>query len=301
MARLVAVTGSRGYVGSHLCNQLAADPVTRVIPILRDSVPDLTGNGDRKSTNVAANPFIGVSAVVHAAGLAHDRGASSDDFDKANRELTVRVAQAASDAGVSRFVFLSTIGVNGSVTSERPFRETDIPRPNGAYAQSKLDAESALLAMSEKSDMKVVILRPPLVVGSAAPGNFGALIKAVDRGYPLPLGLVTGNRRSYIGLSNLLSAIELSTRVSLEHSEVLLVADNSPISTTKLLRVVAHTRGRPSRLIPVPPNVLRMGARALRKTDLLERLVEDLVVDNARAKAVLGWDPVVDIAQEVVD
>lgn len=290
----ILLTGSTGFVGRALTQVLVREG-SEVIAVARSE--DRIKNGgasaakayiepDLNATTDWRLPLMHTDVVIHCAALAHGE---PGDVRSTNVEGTLNLARQAADVGVRRFIFISSIGVNGS-SSSRPFTESDPPNPKGPYAQSKLEAEQALWSVQRETGLEIVIIRPPLVYGSQAPGNFGTLVRFVDKGLPLPLGSVR-NKRTLLGLDNLVDLI----RVCLEHpaaaNQVFLAGDGKDLSTTELLRGVARALGRPPRLIPVSPRLLRLGARILGKEAMAEQLLGSLQVDILKARDMLGWEP----------
>lgn len=297
----VLVTGATGFVGTALVERLTADGVPVVAAVRRDAwiggahtvaVGDI---GPRTDWRAA---LAGVDRVVHLAARAHVTSDQSADplfeFRKVNVEGTLALARQAAAAGVQRVVFVSSIGVNG-IRSERPFSETDTPVPVEPYAISKLEAEEGLMRLARQTGMEVVILRPPLVYGPDAPGNFGRLLKAVRRGVPLPLGAVRNNRRSLVALDNLVDLIAICIDYPAAANQVFLAGDGEDLSTSELLRRMAAAMGKPDRLLPVPENWLVLGFRLLGKGDLAQRLCGSLQVDISKAREQLGWNPPVSV------
>lgn len=252
--------------------------------------------------NVADN-LAGVDVVIHCAALAHVQSsglAGLEDFRSVNANGALKLAEVASKSGVKRFVFLSSIGVNGNQTTA-PFTEASVPHPHDAYAVSKFEAEQALLDLAAQTGMEVVIIRPPLVYGPGAPGNFGSLVRWVQRGLPLPLGAVH-NQRSLVALDNLVSLVLLCadrTRSPQAANQVFVVADGEDVSTSTLLRKVARAAGRRSRLLPVPASWLRAVASLLGKRAVADRLLGNLQVDATKARTLLGWRPVVTMDEQL--
>lgn len=241
----------------------------------------------------------GVDAVVHCAGRAHVLKDTAADplaaFRIVNVEGTLNLAQQAVVAGVKRFVFVSSIGVNGVQTAlGKPFSEADQPKPHNAYALSKWEAEQGLLRIADESGLEVVIIRPPLVYGFGAPGNFGSLMRAVQRGWLLPLGAVH-NQRSLVALDNLVAFIVTCISHPQAANQTFLVSDGQDLSTTELVRGTAHAAGVPVRLLPVPVWVLQAGATLLGKGDVVQRLCGNLQVDISKARQLLGWVPPVSV------
>ena len=216
------------------------------------------------------------------------------EYRKVNRDATLALARLAAQAGVKRFVFVSSIGVNGNLSTS-PFCENDEPHPHDAYSLSKYEAEQGLLAIAKETGLEVVIIRPPLVYGANAPGNFGSLVKWLKKGVHLPFGVVR-NARSSVALDNLVDFIALCAdpaRSPKAANEVFLVSDGVDVSTSDLLRKVAKACGVKSRLLPVPVGLMRFAARVLGKGAVADRLFGNLQVDSSKAHDLLGWKPVV--------
>lgn len=291
----VLLTGSSGFVGRSTMGRLLAEGAivrgaTRHPADLRTDIqsPSLGENAEwgplLKQTDI----------VIHAAARAHVLNESAGDPIKLFREVntagTLRLARQAAEVGVKRVLFLSSIGVNGT-QSIKPFTESDVPLPVEPYAVSKLEAEQGLMELSRETGMEVVIIRPPLVYGPSAPGNFGKLANAVRRGIPLPLGAVTQNRRTLVGLDNLVDLIVTCAYHPAAANQAFLAGDDEDLSTADLLRRMAKAFGVSPRLLPVPVPVLKAMARAAGKSGMVERLCGSLQVDITKAREVLGWKP----------
>lgn len=240
----------------------------------------------------------GRNVVIHAAARAHvlnDRAERPIDvFRAANTVGTLRLAEQSAKMGVQRFIFLSSVGVNGNCNC-RPFTEADEPAPQEPYAVSKLEAEQGLMQLAKFTGMEIVILRPSLVYGPGAPGNFGRLLEAVRRGFPLPLGAVTHNRRSLLALDNLVDMIVRCVVHPSAANQLFLVADNEDLSTADLLRRLACALEIPLYLPSVPLWILSAAATMLGKRDLMDRLCGSLQVDITKAKQLLDWTPPVSV------
>jgi nucleoside-diphosphate-sugar epimerase len=215
------------------------------------------------------------------------------EFREVNTDLTLALARSAAAAGVKRFVFVSSIGVNGLTSGDEPFGPEAVPNPQTPYAISKYEAEQGLRAISQETGLEVVVVRPPLVYGVGAPGNFRTLVTMLRRGWPLPLGAVTMNRRSYVALPNLVDLLVTVCDHPAAANQVFLVSDGEDLSTADLLRRLGRAMGRPVRLWPVPSGLLRLGARMLGRQDLAQRLLADLRVDIAKTRRLLSWSPLV--------
>jgi len=297
----VLVTGASGFIGRGLVAYLLARG-SEVVPVVRraSEIPNerVLNLEDRDAWCAALE---GCDSVVHLAGRAHVMRETATDpaqaFNTANVDNTLTVARYAAAAGVPRFVFLSTVKVNGESTQPgQCFHADDKPDPQDDYARSKLAAEEALFELSEKTGLEVVVIRPPLVYGPGVKGNFAQLIRWGTGRIPLPLGAID-NARSMIALDNLLQFMRLCADRAASPkaaNQVFLVADGPAVSTTQLLRNVAIAFGRGPWLVPVPGALLRWMARLLGKSDTADKLLGSLVVSDEKARALLGWKPSMD-------
>ncbi|MCW8860879.1 MAG: SDR family oxidoreductase [Rhodospirillales bacterium] len=295
----VLVTGATGFIGSALCAVLTAKGVTVVRALRRDGVEPLAGCedivvGEIGPDAVWKDALSGVDAVVHLAARVHVMNETAEDpaslYQGINTETTRILAATAAEAGVKRFIYLSSTKAQAEASGERALRETDPPAPVDAYGRSKLAAELALSAIAAKTAMNVVSLRPPLVYGAGVKGNFLRLLGLVDRGVPLPLDTAS-NRRSLVYLGNLVDAI---VRV-LEHpgpvNGAFFITDGAPSSTPQLIRDIAAALGKPARLFPVPSMLLRLAGRLTGKSDQVSRLLDSLEVDDSAFRKTFGWVP----------
>ncbi len=291
----VLVTGGNGFIGRRISYRLAADRIDVTGAVRSPTHVEWQVRSPSLDREADWRPLLrDRTVVVHTAGRAHllvDRAERPlDAFRAVNTAGTLRLAQQAVQMGVRRFVFLSSIGVSGA-NSVEPFTESDTPHPIEPYAVSKLEAEQGLMALSKEAGMEVVIIRPPLVYGPSAPGNFGKLANAVRRGIPLPLGAVTQNRRTLVGLDNLVDLIVTCAYHPSAANQVFLAGDDEDLSTADLLHRMAKAFGVSPRLLPVPVPVLKAMARAAGKSGMVERLCGSLQVDITKAREVLGWKP----------
>ena len=265
--------------------------------------------GEKESERAIKDVFGGVDVIVHAAARVHkmqDWSANPlAEFRKLNRDSTLALAGLAADAGVKRFVFLSSINVNGEETfpRRRPciFMPDDQFIPTDPYGLSKYEAEQGLQALAEKTGMEVVIIRPPLVYGPGVKANFASMIRWLRRGVPLPLGAVH-NKRSFVALDNLVSFIALCadrTRSPKAANQVFLISDGEDVSTTQLLRKVADALGKKQWLLPVPVVLMSFAARLIGKGDVANRLFGSLQVDSSKARDLLGWQPVITMDEQL--
>ena len=305
---MILVTGATGFVGRALvpalmtngCQIRALVRKSSSLPVeVEQVVVDL---GEIEGEGAA---FSGVDVVVHAAARVHmmqDRSASPlAEFRKLNRDTTLALAALAADAGVKRFVFLSSIKVNGEETfpQSRPciFKPDDEFIPTDPYGLSKYEAEQGLLALAKETGMEVVIIRPPLVYGPGVKANFASMINWLRRGVPLPLGAIN-NKRSFVALDNLVSFIALCAD-STESPQVFLISDGEDVSTTQLLRKVADALGMKPWLLPVPVGLMSFAAKLVGKGDVANRLFGSLQVDSSKARDLLGWQPVIRMDEQL--
>ncbi len=287
------ITGANGFVGGSLFKLLCHHgyPVTGVV---RGS----KNNTQIEIENIGADTnwgslLLGVSCVVHLAARVHVMNDTEADpltaFRAVNVDGTLNLARQAADAGVKRFIFVSSVKVNGERTeSGQAFSEADAPNPLDAYGQSKHEAEQGLRQIAAETGMEVVIVRPPLVYGPGVKANFAALMRAVQRSIPLPLGAVH-NQRSLVALDNLVDFIVTCINHPQAANQTFLVSDGQDLSTSELVRGMAKAAGVTSRLLPVPVWALQAGATLLGKGDAVQRLCGNLQVDISKARNLLGW------------
>lgn len=303
---MILVTGSSGFVGSAVCCELKLRGRCLLRAVRGHEISDdpavVVGDIDSKMDwSTALND---VGAVVHLAARVHQMCDTAVDplaeFRKMNVGATRRLAEAAAQAGVKRFVFLSSVKVNGDVTETNggPFREANLPHPEDAYAVSKWEAELVLREIEQKSSMEVVIIRPPLIYGPGVKANFLKLIQLIDRGIPLPFGCIQ-NRRSLLSLSNLVDLIYSCLEHPAAAGETFLVSDGDDVSTPELVRRIASALGRPARLLPVPEWMMKMGGNVVGKTDQVKRLTASLQIDSSKVQQVLAWEPPLKMAEEM--
>jgi nucleoside-diphosphate-sugar epimerase len=284
--RRVLVTGASGFLGRALC------------PALRRAGRTVVAAGRRETGDIGPatdwRPLLdGAEAVIHLAARVHvmrDDGAGAEAFDRINHQATARLAAQAAEAGIRRFVFMSSVKVHGD-GSDHPLSGSAAPSPADDYGRSKLAAETALARHA--GAMEIVVLRPPLVYGPGVKGNFLTLLQAVDRGWPLPLAAV-GNRRSLIYLGNLVDATVAALAAP---PGVYLPSDGEDVSTPTLIRRIAAALGKPARLFPMPAALLRALAAAAGKPGAYERLAGSLTVDGTLS----GWQPPFSMAEGLAD
>jgi UDP-glucose 4-epimerase len=290
----VLVTGATGFVGRALCEHLTSNGHT-VIPAVRRKagLADEVVVGNLGATTDWHIALAGCDAVVHLAARVHvmdDQAQEPEAVYRAiNIEATLNLARQAAAAGVKRLVYISSIKVNGE-GADAPYRETDAPAPEGAYAKSKWEAEQGLRRIEQETGLEVVILRPPLVYGPGVKANFLRLMDTVRRGWPLPLGAIR-NRRSLLYLGNFVDAIRLCVEYPGAAGQTFLLDDGEAVSTPELIRALASAMGQPSRLLAVPVGVLEMAGILLGKRAAVERLTGSLYVDSSAIRSRLSWAP----------
>jgi len=297
---VILITGASGFVGCRLGSRLEAEgrnvrcavrnpsPIENAV-VVDDLGPDTQWNKALRDVNT----------VIHLAARVHVMRDTAVDpfaeFRRVNVAGTLNLARQVVAAGAKRFIFISTVKVNGEETTfGRPFTSEDLASPQDAYGISKHEAEEGLRHLAEDTGLEVVIIRPPLVYGPGVKGNFHSMMRWINKGIPLPLGAIH-NQRSLIALDNLVDFIVTCIDHPAAANQTFLVADGEDLSTTDLLRRVGQAMGKPARLIPVPMSVLKFGARLLGKQAMAQRLCGNLQVDISKAREVLGWSPPVSV------
>ncbi len=308
MAEAVLLTGATGFVGRPLLDRLRRDGFEVRIAARGDrrTLDDGTPvhiNADLGDAVDWRPALQGCGAVVHSAGRAHvTRETAADplgEFRRVNVEGTMRLARHAADVGVKRFVYLSSIKVNGESTpAGRPFRSDDRVDPQGAYGRSKHEAEVGLLELGRSTGMEVVIVRPVLVYGAGVKANFRSLMGLVRRGLPLPFGAID-NRRSLVGIDNLTDLLATCIVHPAASGRVFLVSDGDDLSTPELIRRIGRAMGRKPLLLPVPPGLMTAAAGVLGRGDMAARLFGSLQVDIEPTRTVLGWSPPVSVDEGI--
>jgi nucleoside-diphosphate-sugar epimerase len=237
-----------------------------------------------------------IHAVIHTAARVHQvREMAADplaEYRRVNRDMTLQLARNAAQAGVKRFVFLSTIKVNGDFSKPgQPFLAGDaVIAPTDPYGLSKFEAEIGLREIAAQTGLEVVIIRPPLVYGPGVKANFLSMMRAIQRGWPLPLGAIR-NQRSLVALDNLVDLIVTCIDHPAAANQTFLVSDQRDVSTSQLLRMTGEALNKPARLLPVPQSLLQTGLSLLGKGAAAQRLCADLAVDSSETTRILGWTP----------
>lgn len=302
----ILLTGATGFVGSRIAKQLVAKQDIILTTAIRRSndipashlfeVQGVVSDNVNWST-VLTNQ----SVIIHAAARTHImKDVVSDpwgEFRRVNVDGTLNLARMAAEANVTRFIFISSIKVNGEQTSfGQVFKADDTASPEDAYGFSKWEAERGLQEIAAETGMEVVIIRSPLVYGRDVKGNFASMIKLVEKGIPLPFGAVY-NKRSLVALDNLVDLIITCVDHPAAANQVFLAGDGQDLSTTELLRSLAKAAGKPSRLIPIPSSLLMLAATLIGQTAVAQRLLGSLQLDISKARNLLGWEPPISIEE----
>lgn len=281
----ILITGTSGFIGGAVMRHLDTE-----------GIHNAHASTVRLNTSADWSPDLnGVDAIIHCAArvhVMHDRAADPlAQYHAVNVDGTLALAQQAAAAGVKRFIFLSSIKVNGEKTQpNKPFTADDPPNPQDAYGISKQEAEAGLRAIAKTTGMEVVIIRPPLVYGPGVKGNLASLSKQVARGIPLPFGSIR-NQRSFVALDNLVDLMVLCLTHPAAANQTFLVSDGTDLSTPELVRMIASSMRKPARLIPMPHVLFYLAARLLGRPDIVQRICGSLQVDISKTTSLLGWCP----------
>ncbi len=302
------VTGATGFIGSALINELIKHNFD-LVASTRNTTPHLPQQvkqfnaGELLPTTDWSVALQNVDIIIHTAARVHVMRDKYHDpltkFQNVNTLGTLNLAQQAAITGVSRFVFISSIKVNGEITSHnRLFSPADNFIPTDPYALSKFEAEIGLLKLAKRTNMDVVIIRPPLVYGPKVKGNFSSLTKWIQRNIPLPFGTIH-NQRSLVALDNLVDFIICCTNHPKAANEIFLISDDSDISTTELLLKIATTFNKKALLIPIPASYLTLLAKLTGMKRMSDRILGSLQIDNSKAKDLLNWSPITTIDEQL--
>jgi UDP-glucose 4-epimerase len=296
---MIGVTGATGFIGHTLIDELSRRG-SRVKILLRNnssnrhfenvSLANIDGTSDY------SHFLKGVDTLIHCAARAHVmKDKSSDpleDYREVNTKGTLNLARQAVDFGVKRFIFISSIKVNGESTKlGKPYTSNDAANPNDYYGQSKAEAEEQLLILAQETGLEVVIIRPTLVYGSGVKANFASLMNLVAKGLPLPFGAINCNKRSLVSVDNLVDLIITCINHSKAVNQVFLVSDDDDVSTAEMIRYMGVALGKPARLIPVPVWCFSVVGKLLGKENVVSRLTGTLQVDISNTKKRLDWTP----------
>jgi nucleoside-diphosphate-sugar epimerase len=304
---VILLTGSSGFVGSALLVHLKKLPEFRVVAAVRSAVSPASDDdvvvGNIDGTTDYSSALSGVNVVVHAAARAHImRDEVADplaEYRQVNVEGTLNLAKQAVAAGVKRFVYISSIKVNGESTTRLPaFTESDSVKPEDPYGVSKQEAEEGLRLLAQETGLEVVIIRPPLVYGPGVKANFLSLVKLSATGFPLPFGSVN-NKRSMVYVGNLVDLIVRCIDHPSAADETFLLSDGDDVSLRSLLTGIRSAMGRSPRLVPVPVGLFKLAGALTGKRGVVDRLVGDLQVDSSKARSLLSWVPPYTVEQGI--
>jgi nucleoside-diphosphate-sugar epimerase len=295
----VLVTGASGFVGSALCAHLALEDYAVIGAVRGIPQKPLPGVEYRNVSSMNASKdwreaLADINVVVHCAARVHVMSETSVDplalFREVNVKGTLCLAEQAVDSGVKRFIYISSIKVNGEATCGHPFKADDTPAPKDPYGISKWEAEQVLWEIAEKTGLEIVIVRPPLVYGPGVRANFLRLMKWIMSGVPLPLGAIN-NRRSMVALDNLVDLVKNCLNNPQAINQVFLISDGDDLSTKTLFQRTAISLGKPARLVYIPVSVLWTIARIFGKSSIAERICGSLQVDISKTRHRLNWSP----------
>ena len=309
------ITGATGFVGSHLASFLSSQLPEMELRLAVRRRPDelqapsavpvgsIEVVGDINPYTNWSNALIGVDVVIHLAARVHVMKDVAldplEEYRNANTLATIHLAGEAAKAGVKRFIFLSSIKVNGEETiSGQSYSEDSIPAPIDPYGVSKWEAELGLEKVCAQTGMEFVIIRPPLVYGPGVKANFQKLMGLVAKGLPLPLGALN-NQRSMLALDNLVSFIAEVVTNPLAANQYFLLSDGKDVSTTQLLKLLAKGMGKSIWLLPIPVSILRTAAQVFGVTAAADRLLGSLQIDSSKARKLLHWQPPLSVEEGI--
>ena len=305
----ILITGATGFLGTALVRRLVDDVRYSPVATARRKTSNLVSGlqpiivGNLEASTDWSSALSDVEVVIHTAARVHVMNDSANnpltEYRKVNFEGTLNLARQAVQAGVKRFIFISSIKVNGEETMPgKPFTADDAPNPVDPYGVSKAETEQALLELAASTGLEVVIIRPVLVYGPGVKANFRSLMNWLNKGIPLPLGLIR-NKRSLVALDNLVDLIITCIDHPGAVNHIFLVSDGDDLSTTELLQRVGAALNRPARLLPVPVWIISLAATLIGKRDVSQRLLGSLQVDISKTQDLLGWVPPVSVEESL--
>lgn len=304
----VLITGATGFLGKPLIKQLSNEfTKNNIFPVLRKNSTSFDEFSpivvdDINSTTDWLDKLQGVDCIIHCAARVHVMNEVDEDPLEAFREINVRgtlqLAQAAAKSGVKRFIFVSSIKVNGESTTGRlPYQSSDTPNPEDPYGISKAEAEEGLKKLAEETGMDVIIIRPPLVYGPGVKANFAAMLKLASTGVPLPFGCIKNNQRSMVYVENLISLIIECINNINAANQTFLISDDDDLSTKAFVQGLSKALGKSSFMLPVPNTIFSLAGKVLGKSAIIDRLCGSLQVDINQTKNTLNWQPPYSVEQ----
>ena len=306
----ICITGINGFIGNRLSHALAAKGKL-VTGFFRNPSPNLSSNkieyvniADIRDKNNWEYLLKGFDCLVHCAAKNHEMSnhKNFEDFNSINAEATKDLAESAVKAGIKKFIFLSTIKVNGEITGDNDqytaFTNEDKPNPQDVYSSSKLSAEKLLWDISNKTNLEVSIIRLPLVYGFGVKGNLKRLIKLINFGIPLPFSLIN-NKRSLIGIDNLVDLLIKCIESPSAANKTFLTSDGKDLSTPDLIKLIASSMGRKAYLFPFPVSLLKFLGIIFRKRNEIDRLIGSLRIDDSYTKKTLNWSPPLSVEEGI--
>ena len=304
----ILITGATGFLGKPLLSELSKQySDSAVVPVLRKELSEfnnfdcLVVDGIGPLTDWA-DKLVGIDCVIHCAARVHVMNDTVEDpleaFRDVNVQGTLTLAKAAAKSGVKRFIFVSSIKVNGESTTDRvPYKSSDEPSPEDPYGISKAEAEKGLKLIADESGMEVVIIRPPLVYGAGVKANFAAMLKLSSTGIPLPFGCINQNKRSMVYVENLISLIIECINNPNAANETFLVSDDNDLSTKAFVKGLSNGLGKSGLMLPVPNVFFYIVGKMLGKSAVIDRLCGSLQVDINHTKETLNWQPPYSVEQ----
>lgn len=297
----IAITGATGFVGKHLIKELMIKELSAeelvIIGRRKVNLPNTTFFNSSIDGETDYSKALGsIDVIVHCAARAHIMNDDAKDplaeFREVNTEGTLNLAKQAAQSGVKRFIFLSSIKVNGESTSGKgPFTASDNSAVEDPYGISKAEAEHQLLELGKQTGMEIVIIRPPLVYGEGVKANFASLMRFVGKGFPLPFRAIKNNKRSLVSVYNLVDLI----KVCIEHpnaaNQIFLASDDHDLSTAEMVALMARVQGKKNLALPVPVWCFKLAGKLLNKNDIIDRLTGSLQLDITHTKNTLNWTP----------
>jgi nucleoside-diphosphate-sugar epimerase len=298
----ILITGASGFLGTEICNTLRNRGIPFVAAVRDNAKDNQVEVGDLTSTTKWADALSGCDVVIHLAARVHvmhdNTSTSLDAYRAVNVDATMNLARQAVEQGIKRFIFISSVKVNGESTTDKPFSALDLPAPIEPYGQSKLEAECALRKLSKETGLEIIIVRPPLIYGPGVRANFLKLMQLVKLGVPLPFGNIQ-NRRSLVALDNVVDLLILCAYHPYAAGKTFMVSDDEDLSLSNLIALIARSMDKHPIMVPVPANLMMSCAHLFGKAENASRLFGSLQVDITDTKACLGWHPVESVEMAV--